>query len=126
MLAGMAVPGAAHATPMTYSFVGVAGTGSVIDLGSGPVDVSGFTFTASGHTLNDIDLFNSGTVDDSFGSFAATTAYDFDVAGVFTTNIGGDFYIQEGLSPASVDAILLTDFFGVGGFRDDLLSRRAW
>jgi hypothetical protein len=113
-------PVAAQASTLTFSFIGIAGTGSVINLGSGDVDISGAQFTAFGQTINDVDLIDGGVPgDDEFGMFAATTTYDFGVLGAFVTNAGGDFYTQNCAGPAAVSCALLSDVALNVGFRLD-------
>lgn len=115
----LAAAPAANAALLSYSFVGVAGTGSSLDLGAGPVDVSGMTFTAFGQTVNDIDLFNGGIAGDGVGAFAATTTYDFGAIGAFVTNAGADFYLQNCAGPVSVSCALLSTVNAGQGFRLD-------
>jgi hypothetical protein len=117
-VAVLAAP-AAHAIPLTYSFSGIAGAGSSINLGAGAVDISGVAFTASGQTINDIDLYNGGAVGDSIGFFAATTTYNFGAFGDFTTDFGADFYGQNCANTTSVSCALLSDLAASDGFRID-------
>ena len=114
----LAVP-VAHAIPLTYSFSGIAGTGSSINLGAGTVDISGVAFTANGQTINDVDLWNGGAIGDSIGFFAATTTYDFGAFGAFTTDPGADFYGQNCASVTSVSCALLSDPSATVGFKID-------
>jgi hypothetical protein len=106
----------AHAVLLNYSFSGVAGIGSSIDVGGGAVNVSGVAFTATGSTVNDVDLFNGGAVGDGFGQFAATTTYDFGGALVFVTDTGADFYIQDCAGAAAVSCAGLTNSVVNAGF----------
>ena len=107
----------AHAVLLNYSFSGVAGIGSSIDVGSGPVNVSGVAFTATGSMVNDVDLFNGGAVGDGFGLFAATTTYDFGGPLVFVTDMGADFYLQDCAGAAAVSCAGLTNSTVTAGFR---------
>ena len=109
----------AHAALLSYSFSGIAGAGSILDVGSGPVDVTGAAFTASGVTINDVDLFGGGVVGDGVGAFAATTTYDFGILGAFSTNAGGDFYLQNCAGPTQVNCALLATLNAGQGFRVD-------
>lgn len=125
VMAGLALASAvltapvAHATLVAYSFTGVAGVGSTLNLGAGLTDLSGAVFTASGQMVNDVDLFAGGAVGDGIGFFAATTTYDFGALGAFTTNVGGDFYGQNCFGPTAISCVLLSDVAAAVGFRMD-------
>jgi hypothetical protein len=108
-----------YAVPLSFSFSGIAGSGSFLDLGSGPVDLSGAAFTASGQTINDVDLYNGGVVGDGIGFFAATTIYDFGALGSFHSDAGADFYGQNCAGPAAVSCALLSDVGAFFGWRID-------
>jgi len=119
LVTALLAPSVASAALVTFEFVGVAGAGSTINLGAGDVDISGVVFTASGQTINDIDVFDGGVAGDGVGLFAATTTYDFGALGAFTTNVGADFYGQNCAGPAAVNCALLATA-GVGqGLRID-------
>lgn len=115
----------AQAVPLSYSFSGTAGAGSSIDLGAGAVDISGVAFTASGQTINDVDLYVGGAVGDGVGFFAATTTYNFGAFGSFVTDFGGDFYGQNCFGPSAVACAILSDLAGNVGFRIDFATTVA-
>lgn len=125
MLAAAAVVAAAVGTPaanaaiLNYSFSGIAGIGSSMDLGAGVIDLTNQPFTAYGTTMNDIDVFNAGAVGDGVGAFAATTTYDFGALGAFVTDAGGDFYLQNCVSAAATSCALLANVGATAGFRMD-------
>ncbi len=95
----------------------VAGSGSMLTLATGLINVSGAAFTASDQVVNDVDLFDGGAVGDGIGFFAATTTYDFGALGAFTADIGADFYSQNCAGPAAIDCALLTNLAANAGFR---------
>jgi uncharacterized protein (TIGR03382 family) len=92
LIIGLTLTANTHAGIIDYSFSGTAGSGSFLNLGSGPVNISGAAFTATGTLLNDTDIIPG---DPFVGVFAATTNYDFGAFGVFITNNGADFYVQS-------------------------------
>ena len=119
MVAAAVTASGAHASLLNYSFSGIAGIGSSMNLGAGVIDLTNKPFSAYGQTINDIDLFNGGVAGDSVGSFAATTTYDFGVLGAFVTDAGGDFYLQNCVSPVAVSCALLATVNATAGFRMD-------
>jgi PEP-CTERM motif len=112
-LTALAFVAPAHADLLSYSFSGVAGPGTVLDLGNGPVSAAGATFTIVGTTTTDLDLTAPG---DGFGVFAATTTYDFGALGAFTTNVGGDRYFQNCYGAAGITCVGLFDPAEAAGF----------
>src|SRR5687767_2533774 len=119
LIAVLGAPSTASAALITFEFTGVAGPGSFINLGAGNVDVSGVVFTASGTTINDVDLFAGGVAGDGIGFFATTSTYDFGALGAFTTDVGADFYGQNCAGAAAVSCALLSDLAALAGFRID-------
>jgi hypothetical protein len=119
LVATLIAPTTARAAILSFEFFGIAGPGSTINLGGGAVDVSGLEFTASGQTINDVDLFNGGVAGDGIGFFAATATYDFGAFGAFTTDVGADFYGQNCGGAAAVTCALLSDVGAIVGFRMD-------
>jgi hypothetical protein len=101
----------AAADVIRYSFTGSIGTGSgnrsTLDLGLGPIDLSGAVFTVSGTLVDDLPE------DDTTAIFAATSTYDFGALGQFTTDTGGDFYWQlaEDAAVGGVDYVGLINWY---------------
>ena len=95
LVAGLLSPRPATATPISYSFSGQvgAGGGGALTIGGRLIDLSGARFTATGLTINDVNLVQ-GLDAAHLGVFAATATYDFGALGSFTTAPGTDFYFQ--------------------------------
>jgi hypothetical protein len=113
LLVMLVAPSAALATPLTFSFTGVAGADSSMNLGAGAFTLSGATFTASGSFVNDVDLFALVAQ----GVFASTVTYDFGALGSFTTDVGGDFYFQSCGGPSAIECVGLSNLLVTQGFQ---------
>jgi hypothetical protein len=88
---GMTAP-VANAALLSYSFNMTAAAGSTLDLGSGLIDLTGVTYTITGNTTSDTDIYAGGAVGDGIGQFAAASVFSFGVLGSFATDASSDHY----------------------------------
>lgn len=108
-----------QATLLDYTFIGTS-AGGTLDTGSGPSTIAGRTFTITGSTINNIDLFSGLSVGSELGLFAATSTYDFGGGFTFFTDTGGDFYVQNCAGSGGVSCSGLTDISVITGFTANL------
>ncbi len=109
----------ARAVLLNYSFSMTAASGSFVNLGMGPIDLSGVAFSITGMTTSDTDVYAGGIVGDGIGEFAAMSVFDFGMIGSFATDASsGHYYFQDYGTPSSVSGAGLADLilgFGFAG-----------
>ncbi len=110
----------AHAGLLNFEFLMTAANGSSGDFGNGTtVDLSGLGFTITGSTTSDVDLFNSGSADDTIGGFATSLSFNFGATGTFSTSTAQTdvIYVQNcGGSDTAIGCAGLTDLVASVGF----------
>jgi hypothetical protein len=103
----------------TITFDGIAGPGSFVDYGGGPLTLSGVTFTSNATSYPYGGFLNAdyAGLDTITAALPATTALGFDIGGLFGaqtftigTSDGGSFVVN---APDSIIGTSALDFFGV-------------